>query len=604
MTIVRLSPLLINQIAAGEVIERPASCVKELVENALDAGAARIDVTIEQGGRRVIEIRDDGSGINADEMTLALTAHATSKLSSIEDLDAIGTLGFRGEALASIASISHLTIQSRSVGAKEASKITAEAGQIQEVMPAAGPQGTLVTVRNLFFNTPARGAFLKTDQTEARRCAQAIRDAAATRPDVAFSLSVDGRQVLNLTGGVTPADRACEILGRETRDELLEVDERLGDVRVWGLIGRPGLARATTQHQHLYLNGRPIVDRAVTHAVREAYRGLIEPNRHPLLLLELQVNPAQVDVNVHPTKSQVRFRDSGAVHRAVRKALSHRLTEADLTPRLDLDRAAVRAGRFANKPSESGTHRPSVTRSGGMVESFDSDQVASQLDPANILAPISDEQGKQLAGASEVLPSGTRSVEVLQLHRTYLVVEDEGGMVVIDQHALHERVMFQQLMDRLNEGPLQSQRLLVPAVIEIKGDATERVTAMSDLFDRIGIEADVMGPETVAVHAFPTLLFERRVDPVEFMSELLDRSLQDDATQSSEAALHEVVDMMACKAAIKAGDVLTEQEMKSLVGSLEETDRSTRCPHGRPTLLRLSLEELEKQFGRSSAAHQ
>ncbi len=621
MAILRLSPLLVNQIAAGEVIERPASVVKELMENAIDAGASRIEVVIERGGKELIRVADDGGGISSDDLLMAIAPHATSKISEADDLNSIATLGFRGEALASIASVSRLSIVSRPPEADHGAMIEAEGESVSEVRPASGSVGTTVTVRNLFFNTPARRKFLRTDQTEQGRVRQIIDGLALAHPGIAFGLKQDGRTMVDLPGEQTPTRRVIAVLGEELENELLEVSVEEGGVRMWGLVGRPGIARGTMKHLRVYLNGRPISDRTITHAIKEAYRGLIEPSRYPTAALFLSMNPAEVDVNVHPAKLEVRFRNQPQMHSVVLHGVRDRLREADLAPQFDLGRATsggrVEFGNGLGSRLPEDTEQSSEGGTKAFVDYF------KRLDPVQkgfiygeVKQALREEAPEILAQeveggeSSEVgmdssagdyaggLPTVRTVQDILQVHSSFVVTQDEEGLVIIDQHALHERVMFEKLSRRIMEGNLESQRLLMPATLSVDRTQVDVLVELQPLLERLGIEAAPMGPDAVAVHAFTSLLFHRGVDPVEFMTDLLDKAANEGVKTTDEAALHEVLDMMACKAAIKAGDRLTPEELTELMHYRETVERSSNCPHGRPTSLRLSIADLEHQFGR------
>jgi DNA mismatch repair protein MutL len=629
MPIRRLPPLLVNQIAAGEVIERPASVVKEIVDNAIDAGASRIDVAIEQGGRELIRISDNGCGIAFEELELALAPHATSKIAAAADLDAIATMGFRGEALASIASVSRISILSRSAARVSGGQIEMEGDTAQPPRPAGGPIGTTVTVRNLFFNTPARRKFLKTEQTEGMRVQDVLESIALAHPAIAFTLHIDDRLRLELLPQQSPRERVLAILGPELESELLEVQSDDHGLLIWGLAGKPAIARGTAKHQRLYLNGRPIVDRSINHAIKEAYRGLIDPTRWPTIVLFLTMHPAQVDVNVHPAKAEVRFRNQAQVHGAVLSAVRQALRAADLVPQLQMPQPAMQswsaslregASPFAaSREFSSGMNSAATTTSTEPARAFV--DYFRQLDPVQrgfvysevkqALAQDSPELLEdEVAGSPraidagedrEVLPIVRQVADVLQVHSSYIVTQDEQGLLIIDQHALHERVIFERLKARVENGggTLESQRLLMPAVVEVDRAQIGLLDELRPLLSRIGIDAEPISPTAIAVHAFTSLLFERGVDPVTFMSELLSKAANRGVTANEEAALHEVLDMMACKAAVKAGDRLRPEELADLLKQRESVERSSNCPHGRPTSLRLSLKELERQFGRT-----
>ncbi|MDY7107068.1 MAG: DNA mismatch repair endonuclease MutL [Planctomycetota bacterium] len=657
MPICRLQPLLVNQIAAGEVIERPASVAKELIENAIDAAAGRIDVAIEQGGKELVRVIDDGCGIPAAELPLALAPHATSKIATAADLDAIATMGFRGEALASMASVSRISLLSRTAADDGAALIEGEGDDLQPPRPAPGPVGTNVTVRNLFFNTPARRKFLRTDRTEGGRVIEIVQNLALAHPSIAFTLTVDGQVRLDLPPDQAARERVLSVVGEELAGELLEVaaDER--GIGIWGLAGTPNLARATARHQRVYLNGRMIADRSINHAIKEAYRGLIEPTRSPMIVLFLEMDPSLVDVNVHPSKAEVRFRNQASVHGAVLSAVRAALRKADLTPGFDLGRTGTDAtGAMAAprpQPAEFGRGAPgpapgsSAPAPGGedaprtgssdagapsaasFVEYFRrldpkqkgfvygemkealaretpeilEEEIAARAgspdasDPENGPGPISGASSGASSGGG-AMPTVRQAINALQVHSSFIVTQDEQGIVIIDQHALHERVIFEKLRRRLESGPLESQRLLMPATVEVDGRQVEALDELRPLLKKLGIEAELMGPKTIAIHAFTSLQFERGVDPVSFMQELLARAVGDGLGDDPEAALHEVLDMMACKAAIKAGDRLRPAEIEELLAYRETIERSSNCPHGRPTSLRLSIRDLERQFGR------
>ncbi|MCC6659447.1 MAG: DNA mismatch repair endonuclease MutL [Phycisphaerales bacterium] len=591
-----LPALLVNQIAAGEVVERPASVVKELVENALDAGAARITVELEQGGIELIRVSDDGRGIDAEQLALAVAPHATSKLREAADLDRIGTLGFRGEALASIASVSRLLIRSRTRRTDAAAQIDAEGDRVSPVAPASGPAGTAVTVRNLFFNTPARRKFLRTPPTESSRCADVVCGLAMAHPDVGFCLTADGRRTLDLSPGQTPRQRVLAVLGPELEDQLLEVHADAHDgargITLWGLVGQPALARATAQSQHVFLNGRVVRDRTVQHAIKESFRGLIEPGRHPTAVLMLEMDPASVDVNVHPAKTEVRFRDSSLVHSTVLRSIRDALRRADLTPTL----ASASGGPRAILSPAAGAFVDAFTRdlpaaAGGALSygAIRAAMDAAGAPPAAVPPPAGDQS----------LPPAVPASRVLQVHNSYLVTQDAAGVVIIDQHALHERVMFEALIGRVHAGPLESQRLLTPSVVPASPRQIEALGSLTPLLSRIGLEALPLGPVTIGVQAFPTFLFDRGVDPVEFLSELLERAEDDGFDPGGEQALHQVLDMMACKAAVKAGDRMSDLELAELVKLRDQVERSSSCPHGRPTSVRLTIRELDKLFKRT-----
>jgi DNA mismatch repair protein MutL len=615
----KLSPLLVNQIAAGEVIERPASVLKELVENSIDAGATRITVELEQGGIERISIADNGHGIAPDQMTLALTPHATSKIRESEDLDRIGTMGFRGEALASIASISRLSIHSRIKESDEGRIIEAEGDRVLDPKPIGCPVGTTIEVRNLFFNTPARRKFLRTSTTEQTRCLEWLRDLAMANPAIGVRCICDQKIKLDLPIDQTPRQRVVAILGKELEDQLIEVSvDQYDDARgilVWGLVGLPAIARATSKAQHVFLNGRTIRDRTIQHAIREAYRGLIEPGRHPTAVLMIEMSPTAVDVNVHPAKLEVRFRDQSMVHRAIYHGVKDALGRADVTPTLlqrlpgagfDSSQAIMPSAtpeqinqRLDQQVDKLVEYFETMPASSSSSSSIRSDRPDFRTELKQVLADSPVPMGGSSISPSTPLPTVQRVEQVLQVHSSYLISQDEQGVLIIDQHALHERVMFNKLLSRVTgNGMLEQQALLMPIVLDVPSTVIDRFDELDRLFERIGVQAAPMGPRSVGVQAVPSFLHSRNVEAEPFLVELFDKVDQGGFVPSSEEALHEVLDMMSCKAAIKAGDVLSDTELAAIMQLRIETERAASCPHGRPTTVRLTIEELEKLFDR------
>lgn len=588
-----LPPELVNQIAAGEVVERPASVVKELVENSIDAGARTVLVEVEGGGAELVRITDDGGGIPETELPLAVAAHATSKVATSDDLAAIHTFGFRGEALASIASVSRFRMQSCLRGATSGAEIEVEGGAIRPVRPASARPGTVVEVRTLFFNVPARRKFLKSDAAETARVTETVEALALAHPTVSFELRSNGRRLLDLPATAEPAKRTLDVLGAELAPELLEFEERfpeLGGLVVRGFAGKPGIARPSSRAIRIHLNGRPIMDRTVLHAVREAYRGLVDPARTPTVALILELDPREVDVNVHPAKSEVRFRSQSAVHSAVRKAIERTLRAANLVPAFVPDALRAPAEPYAG---------PRAPLFGSGFAAHRSDEDARGGVDFSAFAALA-------TGLAEPKPDGATDEPVLagefpyiQLLNGFVVTEDADGIVIVDQHALHERAMFAAFLERMDRGPLESQRLLVPIVIERSAREVEILGEIAPLLARLGVEARPFGPRSVAVEAVPTLLHSRNADAGAFVGDLLEKAVEHGSLVSLEAALHEIVDMMACKAAVKAGDSLSPTEIRSLLAMRESIERSTACPHGRPTSIRIARGELERRFGRS-----
>jgi DNA mismatch repair protein MutL len=627
MPIRKLPPLLVNQIAAGEVIERPASVVKELIENSLDAGATRIDVAVEDGGMKLIRIADDGHGISPEDLPLALTAHATSKLIDAEGLAAIDTLGFRGEALASIASVSRLRLSSRTRDDDSGHLVEQAGDDFTPARPVGMAPGTVIEVRDLFFNTPARRRFMRTAATEVGHIADTVQRAAMVHPAVGFSLSHNGRKSLDLPPGDDRRTRCVNLLGPELEPALLEFDHTdlqpadasLKPSSIWGLAGEPSIARGSTKFQYLCVNGRPVKDRNLAHAVKEAYRGLIAPDKQPVAVVFVELDPSAVDVNVHPTKAEVRFRQPSAVHGLVLSQLRQRLLGADLTPSVGVGNWELGVGGKPNLPDAAAgsTAQSDPNAFVNYFRAMDPKQKGFVYEEVRREMAADDLYAESPAAASgpqSPTPNPQPLNPILQFQNSYVVTADtsgsEPGLLIVDQHALHERIMFEELRQRiLVEGrSLESQRLLMPAVVDADAKRQALLDDLTPLLTRLGIEAEPIGPAAVGVQAFPSLLFDRGVDPVSFLEELLDKAESGDlsgadltpdaSTHTAEAALHEVLDMMSCKAAVKAGDKLGPDELTALLAQRDRIERAGSCPHGRPTTVRLSLRDLEKQFHR------
>lgn len=645
MQIHKLSPLLINQIAAGEVIERPASVVKELVENSIDAHATHIDVLVEDGGRELIRISDDGQGIPQTQLQLAIQPHTTSKIQHADDLAAIITLGFRGEALASIASISRLRITSRTHDAdNEGAQLEAQGDDVSPTQPASAAPGTIIEVRNLFFNTPARRKFMRTANTEFSHITETLSRIAMAHPDIAFSLTHNNRKSLNLPQDQSPRRRCVEILGNDLDEALVGFNSNEKDVAIWGLAGQPAIARATARHQYIFLNGRPIKDKTISHALKEAYRGLIEPSRHPLLVIFIETDPATVDINVHPTKGEVRFANTNLIHSQVLATIRQHLLATDLTPTITIQQPpdatpipsqpsitldSLAGSSYSPSPTTTANPLPTTTspssphpatpytddttapsdpissfvnyfkRLAPQQKGFAYQQVKREMEQAD---PNSDDPSDT---PSHTDPSFTPTLTpskkpILQIHDSYIISQDEQGIVIIDQHALHERMIFEILLKRVtSKGSIESQRLLTPITINVSPTQITTLQQLAPLLKKIGIDAQQLSPTAIAIHAFPSLLFDRNVDPENFITELLDKAQQDNINPDSEAALHEVLDMMSCKAAVKAGDNLADEELAELLKRKDDFTRTSACPHGRPTTIRLTLADLQKHFKRT-----
>ncbi len=573
MTIRKLPTVLINQIAAGEVVDRPASIVKELVENAIDAGSSRIEIRLEHGGKDFICVTDNGSGIAPEELELAVTPHATSKIEEESDLAAIASLGFRGEALASIGSISQLSLKSRRIEDESGTSIGVDGGEMSQPKPIAASVGTTIEVKRLFFNTPARRKFLKSDGAETTRVREVVQRLAASHHDVAFTLH-SGDKILLEFPQASCKERLLSIFGGELDGELIEIDGQIEGVTLWGLVGKPSVARPTSRHIRVHVNGRSISDSSITHALKEAFRGLIEPKRWPTAALFLEMEPTFVDVNVHPQKSEVRFRDRDSIWRLVNKTISGALAKEDIVP--------------AYQPSSVPSHG-----SGAQIAFGPSSSPSFPVEQARQAVA-----GIELPAQQASLPTIMGPDAVMQVQKCFLVTQDEQGILIIDQHALHERIMFEELSTRMAKGNLESQRMLVPDAFEADSGQLEALETHALLFEKLGIDASASGPASISVYALPTLLVSRNVNGAVFIRELLDKLGNSDFPSSEEEALSEVLDMMSCKAAIKAGDYLNPQELSDLLKKRKEIERGSNCPHGRPTTMRLTIEELEQRFGR------
>ncbi|UCF32736.1 MAG: DNA mismatch repair endonuclease MutL [Phycisphaerales bacterium] len=624
---------LVNKIAAGEVIERPASVVKELVENSIDAGARRIAITIERGGKELIRVVDDGCGMSPENLGLAAVPHATSKLIEEDDLYSILTMGFRGEALASISSVAKLRIVSRPAEVDEGQEISVVAKQVELAQAAGCPVGTTVEVRDLFFNVPARRRFLRADSTESGHVNEQITRVALAHPEIAFELTHNNRLILSLPAVETRLERIAKCYGTELASDLICISRDERGVLIEAYAAPPAHSRSNAQWQYVYVNGRYVRDRFIQHAIKEAYRGLVEQNRYGVAFLFIELDPRMVDVNVHPTKIEVRWADSNLIHSQVLSALRETFQRCDLTPALRTDRvrepirpeeqdrirSEVAAQLKAMQPiGPAGQASPGqgripsipafpVSRYGAPTAaavSFSprparSPEEATESwrslygapDSGSPLSPTTDALAQPKAGEAD------RRARVIQMHNLYLVAETEDGIVIIDQHALHERIMYEELRQRITSGPLESQRLLLPETVRVTPQQAALLEEHIDLLARLGVEATPFGSDTIAVHAFPSLL--KDTDVPSFMRDLLDHLSQQEAGTSTEVVIHELLDMMACKAAIKAGDPLTDKEIQTLISRKELVEKSSSCPHGRPTMLRLTKTDLERQFKRT-----
>ena len=657
----QLSPSVVNKIAAGEVIERPASVVKELMENAVDAGATRIDVSLAQGGGELVRVVDNGCGIAAEQLTLAVAPHATSKIREADDLFRVGTLGFRGEALASIAEVSRTVIRSRSADAEAGAELEISGGQIGAVTPCGCPPGTLIEVHNLFFNTPVRRKFLRATQTELAHSTEAFTRLALAYPARHFTLRHHDKLVHDLPPTDDWPARIAAFFGADLAEQLIRVESRDGALKLSGYVANPAHSRTNQRMQFLFLNGRAIRDRSLQHALGEAYRGLLLTGRYPVAFLEIEMPPAEVDVNVHPTKLEVRFQDGGRLYSQLLGTLRTRFLTTDLTAKLqpsgvspgdgdptqahdpgqaarlqnelvawakgqlaqvrDATHSAETSGNesmaplglggnetVANGDPQTGAarsvdpnwpaHRPlelvSLDRSrlGGVTSSPDRAAAALRLADELSLRP-----GDLAMRSGGLAHSLRQRPAAIQIHNRYLVAETDEGVVVIDQHALHERVLYEEIREKVLAGALETQRLLVPEPVDLAPAESAAAMAERELLARLGVEIEPFGGGTILIVGYPAML--SKLSPTELLRGLAAQLLEGTKTPDRRDLLDDLLHMIACKAAIKAGDPLSPEEVAALVEQRHLAQDSHHCPHGRPTALHFTRDELDKQFKRT-----
>jgi len=581
-----LSPRLSNQIAAGEVVERPASIVKELVENALDAGSTQIDIDCEAGGIGRIRIRDNGAGIRSNELPLALSRHATSKISALDDLEAVSTLGFRGEALASIASVTRLDLIS-AVEGEAGSMVSVEGRDMSPSIEAFGhPRGTTVDVRDLFFNTPARRKFLKTEKTEFGHIDAVVSRQALGRFDVGFRLTHQGRVTRHLPpalSGSVQSERIADLLGRGFMDAALVVDSSATGLSLKGWACRATFNRAQADCQNVFVNGRVVRDKLVSHALRQAYRDVLFHGRHPCYLLYLELDPAQVDVNVHPTKHEVRFRDSRLIYDFLLRSVSRVL--ADDRP----DQVLVQKSSFhaisADQQIETAQHQPGI-RFGDSVRPSAGFDALSRLVKTTSLSEPSKDFDQQ-----DIPPMG---YAVAQLHGVYIIAQTRDGMIIVDMHAAHERITYEALKHALDESGLVSQPLLLPVTMHVSQREAELVQEGQGLFQQFGLGVQCVGPETIRIEQVPAIL--RRASHEDLVRDVLSDLAEFGTSGRIVEARDNLLGTMACHGSVRANRQLTIAEMNALLRDIEHTERSGQCNHGRPTWTALSLNDLDRLF--------
>lgn len=575
---------LVSQIAAGEVVERPASVVRELVDNALDAGAAQVTVRLLAGGVRLICVEDDGAGIAREQLPLALKRHATSKIGSLADLESVATMGFRGEALAAIASVSEMSLLSRPEGQSSAFLLDAGSGELR---PAARAVGTTVEVKELFFSTPARRKFLKTDATEFAHCLEAVRRHALARPDVGFTVWHEGK-LCEQWRAATPDQRLGDVLGDDFLEQSVAVAHQAGPLRISGRAGIPDAARSRADWQFAYVNGRYVRDKVITHAARSAYEDLLHGQRQPVYALHVEIAPDRVDVNVHPTKIEVRFRDSREVHQAVRHAVEAALS-APRAAAAGLPATPLLAPTPAAPMAMPVWRQPSIPLAGEPVAN-----VAALWQPA--VAPSAPWAQGPDEGQATPLPAGDWPLgkAIAQLQGIYILAENAQGLVVVDMHAAHERIVYERLKTQMDAQAIRSQPLLIPATFAATPAEVATAEASQATLQTLGLEITPFSPKTLAVRAVPTTLAQG--DAVELARSVLAELAQHDASTVVERARNELLGTMACHGAVRANRKLTLEEMNALLRQMEETERSDQCNHGRPTWRQLTVRELDALF--------
>ena len=592
-----LSPQLANQIAAGEVVERPSSVLKELSENSLDAGAKRIEVEVEQGGTKLIRVRDDGCGISESDLPLALSRHATSKILGLEDLEAVATLGFRGEALASIASVSRLALTSNS-GEGSGWKAVSEGRDMEvELQPAAHPQGTSVEVRDLFFNTPARRKFLRTENTEYKRIDDCLKKLALSRMDVAFSLKHNQKVQFSLRPANSQAEqekRVADLCGPQFMEQALFVDNDRTGIRLWGWIGLPTFSRSQADLQYFFVNGRSIRDKVVSHAVRQAYQDVLYHGRHPAYVLFLEILPADVDVNVHPTKHEVRFRESGSIHSFV----STTLKKALATDRPQ-DHLSTNGGlELQNKDQPQSLIGQNAlplagTPGSGYQSTWPSSGVASGVNaPASSYQSLYSSQTEfSDCDQAEVPPLG---FAVAQLKGIFILAENSHGLIIVDMHAAHERIIYERMKDAFDLQGLVSQPLLVPENLAVSQREADAVESNQAVFTQLGFGVERAASESIIVREIPAILRGSEVEKL--LRDVLSDLLEHGSSERIRDHINEILSTMACHGSVRANRKLTLPEMNALLRDMEITERSGQCNHGRPTWSQLTVEELDKLF--------
>lgn len=592
MAIQLLPDHLISQIAAGEVVERPAAALKELLENSLDAGATEINVVLLNGGIKQLRVFDNGVGIVKTDLALALARHATSKIASLEDLEQVASLGFRGEALASIASISRTMISSRHLSERHAWRITAEGAAISQIEPAALELGSIVEVNDLYYNTPARRKFLKTENTEFSHCEEAFKRIALSRPQTTMLLQHNGRVIDRLIAG-EPSKRFADVLGNEFANEAVFIDESAAGLRLWGMAAKPAYSKLSRDAQYCYVNGRFVRDKLITHAVRQAYRDILHHDWHPAFVLFLELDPALVDVNVHPTKTEVRFRDGQAVHRFIFHTLNKALAGSAGVTQVNEPISPVNFDQAAFSP------QPYLSTQSRMP---------LQAEQGVAFYQTLFGQGKDVEqSTSSALPVSTTTLDIqqpdyplgfalAQVHGVYVIAQNSRGMVVVDMHAAHERILYEKLKTALDTTQVSMQPLLIPLSFQAERLEVAAVESHQDILHQLGFEIAILSPTNLAIRALPTMLQD--ADAVMLARDVLRDLNAYGASRVLTERRNELLATMACHAAVRANRALTIMEMNALLREMEATERSDQCNHGRPTWFQMTMADLDKSFMR------
>lgn len=613
MRIQLLPDQLISQIAAGEVVDRPASALKELLENSLDAGSTDVQVALMQGGIKTLRVADNGCGIAKDDLNMALMRHATSKISSLEDLESVASLGFRGEALASIASVSRMQVISRRLDEKHAWRIIANGGEIVPIEPAALADGTVIEVHDLYFNTPARRKFLKQEATEFGHCESAFHRVALSKPDVAFTLQHNGK-VTARYAQASAEKRVQDVLGKDFSEEAIFFDETTAGLRFWGVAAKPTYNRHNRDTQYTYVNGRFVRDKLLAHAIRQAYQDVLHHDRHPAYVLFLECDPALVDVNVHPSKTEVRFRDGQAIHRFIFHALHKALatpvghTQQQGTPVNAFQAPEVTYPKYqAQMPFSVREPQPFYQTMFGDIaarkpleEGAQKENVSAENFPQQFFTEKSESLVQKSQESEESTQSFPLGFAIAQLHGIYILAQNAQGLVVVDMHAAHERIMYERLKNSLDCQQIAMQPLLLPVSFQADklevAAVEELLVSGSDALQQLGFELAILSPTTLAIRAVPMML--RDADVVHLARDVLKDLREFGASRALTERRNEMLGTMACHAAVRANRHLTLQEMNALLRDMENTERSGQCNHGRPTWFQVSMQELDKMFMR------